>query len=142
MLLRKLLNALIRITAISLLGAGMAQGATLTVKIEGIETIVGDIFVAVYKDAASYGSDDSLYSATVKVSRKTETVVFSEVPEGSYALKMYHDANENQELDTNFVGIPKEGYSFSNNGGRFGPPSFESASFDVSAATTISIVMK
>ena len=39
---------------------------------------------------------------------------------------------KNEKLDTNFFGIPKEQFGFSNNAkGRFGPPSFESASFEL-----------
>ena len=42
----------------------------------------------------------------------------------------YINANENEKLETNFIGIPEEEYGFSNNArGTFGPPSFESASF-------------
>ncbi|MCF8413904.1 MAG: DUF2141 domain-containing protein, partial [Melioribacteraceae bacterium] len=49
---------------------------------------------------------------------------------GEYAIKCYHDVNENRELDTNFFGIPSEDYGFSNNApATFGPPSFEQAAF-------------
>ena len=42
----------------------------------------------------------------------------------------YIEANENEKLDNNFIGIPKEEYAFSNNArSTFGPPNFESASF-------------
>ena len=53
-------------------------------------------------------------------------VVFENVPVGSYALSVIHDENENFELDSNFFGIPKEGFGFGNDAmGSFGPPSFE-----------------
>ncbi|MBE9511222.1 MAG: DUF2141 domain-containing protein [Bacteroidetes bacterium] len=45
---------------------------------------------------------------------------------GKYALKYYHDENENGELDTGLFGIPEEGYGFSNNArGKYGPPEFK-----------------
>lgn len=34
---------------------------------------------------------------------------------GTYAVKLHIDENENGELDTNFLGIPKEQYGISNN---------------------------
>ena len=41
-----------------------------------------------------------------------------------------HDENRNGKLDTNFLGIPKEGVGASNNPkSRFGPPSFEESMF-------------
>ena len=55
-----------------------------------------------------------------------------EVPSGTYAIGLYIDANENEKMDTNFLGIPKEQFGFSNDAkGSFGPPSFESASFEL-----------
>jgi uncharacterized protein (DUF2141 family) len=43
---------------------------------------------------------------------------------------LFIDVNGNQEFDTNFLGLPKEQYGFSNNAmGTFGPPKFEPASF-------------
>ena len=59
---------------------------------------------------------------------------FEGVPYGSYALRIFHDANANDKIDTNFVGIPKEAFAFSNNAmGRFGPASWEDARFEVDA---------
>jgi len=59
---------------------------------------------------------------------------FEGVPYGVYALRIFHDANSNEKLDTNFMGIPKETFAFSNNAmGRFGPASWEDARFSVDA---------
>ena len=38
-----------------------------------------------------------------------------DIPPGTYAVKLHIDENENGELDTNFLGIPKEQYGTSNN---------------------------
>ena len=43
----------------------------------------------------------------------------------------YNDENSNNRLDTNFIGIPKESYGFSNNKlGMFGPPDYDEVKFD------------
>ena len=55
--------------------------------------------------------------------------IFKDIPCGEYAFKFYHDANMNQTLDKNFLGIPKEEYGFSNCKGCTLPPSFEKAKF-------------
>jgi uncharacterized protein (DUF2141 family) len=66
------------------------------------------------------------------------------LPEGEYAISLFHDENENKELDTNFIGIPKEAFGFSNNVlGLMGPPSFKKAKFKVlKAKNKINIELK
>jgi uncharacterized protein (DUF2141 family) len=55
---------------------------------------------------------------------------FLDIPPGTYALAVIHDENRNGQLDTNRLGIPKEGYGFSNDAkGFFGAPSFSAAKF-------------
>jgi uncharacterized protein (DUF2141 family) len=59
-----------------------------------------------------------------------------------HAVKLYHDANGNGELDRNMLGLPSEGYGFSNNGGRYGSPAFEEASFTIDGDTRISVRLR
>jgi uncharacterized protein (DUF2141 family) len=55
---------------------------------------------------------------------------FAGVAPGPYAVSVVHDENSNGRLDTNFIGIPREGAGASNNAkGHFGPPKFDAASF-------------
>ncbi len=63
-----------------------------------------------------------------------------ELPPGTYAIGIFHDANLNNRLDNYFFGVPREQYGFSNNArGFMGPPSFEDAAFSVEGKTEISI---
>ena len=58
----------------------------------------------------------------------------------TYAVGLYLDVNGNNRMDKNFLGMPKEQYGFSNNAkGRFGPPSFEDASFNLVDRLTLEI---
>jgi uncharacterized protein (DUF2141 family) len=60
------------------------------------------------------------------------SVTFEELPYGEYAISCFYDINNNNNLDTNFIGIPKEPYSFSNNARTtFGPPSWKKVSFSI-----------
>ena len=71
----------------------------------------------------------------IKASGDSITVVFENIKPGKYAVSVIHDANKNKELDKNKLGIPKEGFGFSNNViGLMGPPTFESAQIDLSPA--------
>ncbi|MEI6089922.1 MAG: DUF2141 domain-containing protein [bacterium] len=64
-------------------------------------------------------------------------VVIKNLKPGKYAFKYFHDENKNDNLDLNWMGIPKEGYGFSNNAkGLFGPPSFNKTIFVIKGAAT------
>jgi outer membrane protein len=54
------------------------------------------------------------------------------VPSGEYALIVYLDENNNERIDKNFIGIPKEPIGFSNRYQPKGPPVFSSAAFRIS----------
>ncbi len=65
--------------------------------------------------------------------RQAAMLKFEGLPSGTYALALIHDENGNGKLDT-MMGIPKEGFGFSNNPAiRFGPPSFASAGVAVTS---------
>jgi uncharacterized protein (DUF2141 family) len=52
-------------------------------------------------------------------------LLFGDLAAGEYAVMLFHDENGNQKMDSNLLGIPTEGYGFSNEAkGRFGPPKF------------------
>lgn len=55
---------------------------------------------------------------------------FANIPPGKYAMVVIHDENMNGKLDTNWLGVPNEGYGFSNNAkALLSAPSFSDASF-------------
>jgi uncharacterized protein (DUF2141 family) len=61
---------------------------------------------------------------------------------GEYAISIIHDKNRNGRLDTNFIGIPKEPFGFSNNPKiKFGPPSFSDAKFAHNGGDVIDITL-
>lgn len=68
------------------------------------------------------------------------SITLSGVKNGKYAIRYYHDENANGELDTNFMGIPKEGYGFSNDAyGKYGPKSFNEWIFIVDNQTKMTL---
>lgn len=71
-------------------------------------------------------------TAEVKAKEGYVMIVFQDVPEGDYAVSVLHDLNDNKKMDENLVGIPKEGFGFSNDAmGAFGPPTFRQCEFPV-----------
>ncbi len=114
------------------------QSGELVVEVKGIDKIKGNIRVALYNVEKDFLSDKTFKALEERVDGKICTIKFADVPYGTYAISVYHDENENGELDTGLFGIPKEGYGFSNDVmGTFGPPSFEEAAIDFQQASTI-----
>ena len=119
-----------------ILCAFQLTAATLDVEIRGV-TEGGVLHLAIYNSKEIFESDrgdkpglhTGIEVAVVeKIGKGTYKGSF-EIPTGTYAIGVYVDENENEKLDTNFLGIPKEQYGFSNNSKAFGIPKFEAASF-------------
>lgn len=117
---------------------------TLIVEIKGINTIKGDIRVALYNSQEDFPSDTFFKGTVKKVDGVSVRVVFEDVPHGRYAMSVFQDENQNGKLDTGLFGIPKEPYGFSNDVmGTFGPPSFEDATVvHNTASATHSITLR
>ncbi len=122
--------------------SNLALGATLQIDIKGIKKLEGHLMVLLCKGKSSYDSGNSPLSSKLKVASSEETAIFENIDAGEYAVKLFHDKNDNGEMDTNFVGLPKEGYGFSNNVGRFGPAKYEDARFEVAGDTVIDITLR
>jgi uncharacterized protein (DUF2141 family) len=103
------------------------------VQILNIRNSTGTVDCALF-DAPLGFPIEVLRSATnvmvIKVRQTQARCDFADMPPGTYALAVIHDENSNGTLDTNWLGIPTEGYGFSNDAtGLLGAPSFAAASF-------------
>ncbi len=116
---------------------------SVTVTVTGITNYEGGISIGLFSNEENYSKGDVFLGAFVKADNETITYTFENIPEGVYAIAIYHDENSNKKLDSNFLHIPKEGYGFSNNVfGTFGPPKFEKAKFEVKKDIQLEIRMK
>jgi uncharacterized protein (DUF2141 family) len=104
---------------------------TLRVMVTGLKHNQGIVRIALSNTKVNYDSREEAYQGIeTHIQNKKTSAHFTNIPHGTYAIKLYHDENSNGKLDSNFLGIPKEPYGFSNNvRGRFGPPSFKKAQF-------------
>jgi uncharacterized protein (DUF2141 family) len=126
----------------SLAVCASASAATVQVKIDGVRNDKGVVQVALC-DEATYPKDCRL-TASAPAKTGAVTVDVPNVPAGTWAALAYHDENSDKKLDTNFVGMPKEGYGFSNGAkGTFGPPKFKDTAITVGeGASTATITLK
>src|SRR4029079_4250555 len=66
----------------------------------------------------------------MKIQKTEARCDFEDIPAGTYAIAAIHDENRNGKLDMNWLGVPKEGYGFSNDAKSVvSAPSFSAASF-------------
>lgn len=101
--------------------------ADLRIAIKNINGIRGQLMVGLFDNEKGFPKTATV-GKVVAVQADSALVIFSDLRPGSYAIGVIHDANSNGKLDTNLLGIPKEGFAFGNNAmGTFGPPSFNSA---------------
>lgn len=98
----------------------------------------------VFTGSTGFPDDPSnaIKQGSFEASKASEGITL-ELGAGTYAISFIHDENNNNKLDTNFMGIPKEGFGFSSNPYIFfGPPSFKKASFELTENQTLSIEMR
>ena len=104
---------------------------SLEIHVNNIKSKKGSIQFGLFATEADF-LNKPIEKKVIKSTGKDVTVVFENLQPGDYALSVVHDENENGELDSNALGIPKEGFAFGNNAlGSFGPPSFEKAKITI-----------
>lgn len=118
-----------------LLLAGMApaHSGSLQVEIVKLRSNKGTIRLCLTTDPKNFPDCKGPNAVKHSVPATTTRINFEGLPPGTYGLAVIHDENSNSKLDT-VLGMPKEGFGFSNNPGiGFGPPKFKSTSFTVGA---------
>lgn len=104
----------------------------LTLHVENIDKLQGNIIIGVFNSEIGFLKEGIAKNYTIKVDKKTETIVISDLPKGDYAISIYHDENSDNECNRNFLGIPKEAYGFSNNiKPKFSAPSYADCKFSL-----------
>lgn len=130
------MKIILSIGLISLSFFAMAQKTNdLEVIIKNIELIEGDLYLTLTADSILFpmGEVEEKYRQVLKVTESQMSTVFSDLPDGFYAMAIFQDLNHNQELDKKKFGIPSEPFAFSNGALRkFSPPFFEQAKFEIS----------
>lgn len=119
-------------SALALLPAlmSLACAATVSVKVKTVANQNGSVRGLICDKEHFLKS--CTYKAGVHAAGGEVVLVFSDVPAGRYAISAYHDENDNNKLDRNFIGIPSEGHGFSRDAkGRRGPPEFDDAVLEI-----------
>ena len=145
--LRRFLHRLV-VSCFALCAVQAALAADITVEIEGLRSEDGTIMLGLYDMAEAFDMALKHYEqpdgfikdtgrvlgAAIRVDTGIVHSTLTGLKPGRYAVILFHDENQDGRLDKNLLGIPVEGFGFSNNViGFLGPPSFEDAAITLGA---------
>ena len=123
---------------ISFWNAANCQNHTLTVNVAGFKNDRGQVLVSLQTP-----DKKMVIGQKVTIKNQKAQIVFENVLKGKYSVRLFHDENNNQKMDTNFIGLPKENWGCSNNvKARFGPPDFDEMLFMLDKDQSIAIQMQ
>ena len=110
------------------------HAANLGVALQDVRASTGQIKLAVVDASGWDGGAAPVRAVAMAPQGDTATLSFSGLTPGRYAVMVTHDENGNGRLDSNLIGMPVEGYGFSNNPRVMRKPTFDEASFEVGDA--------
>ena len=122
-----------------------ARASELRVTISGVRSDAGELLIGVYGSAEGFGNaianaatrglvpdQTRLVGMAIRATHGAQQAVFAQLQPGRYAIIVIHDENDNGRLDENALGVPIEGYGFSNDAqGFLSAPSFDAAAITI-----------
>lgn len=122
--------------------ADSPEKGTIIVEIEGFGNEKGIVFSHLYSEQLAEffptKSSKSYQKRIGRVYKRSATIVYEEIPYGTYALTVHHDEDENKRMNRNFIGYPTEGFGLSNNPTIFlSIPDFDECKFELSKDTVV-----
>lgn len=105
------------------------------IEIHDLLSTDGHVMLALYRQHDNSGwQDEPLLAASVRAADATAGVLhytLSALEPGRYAIRLFHDQNDNQRIDVGSNGIPQESFAFSGEQMVTGIPTPEQAGFSV-----------
>lgn len=91
--------------------------SVITVEIDNIKTTTGQVIISAYTSEKEYTDNPKYFYRFDKKNMQNGKLkcVIKDLQPGKYTFTLLDDSNKNDKMDYNFVGLPKEGYGFSNN---------------------------
>ncbi len=121
--MRSLMGGMLVLMCLALVPAGAAD---LKITIAGLRNSNGVLRLSLFNREDTFlESEGRVASVRLQIWRQPMDVYFVGLPPGTYAVTVHHDEDGDGKINRNLVGIPHEGYGFSNDAnGVVGPPSF------------------
>lgn len=91
------------------------DNAVMVLEVNNIETSNGNIMIHLCRNKQEFLENVPVYYSFFFIAKKKSVTAKITIPKGMYAIKVFHDENENKMLDLNTAGHPVEKFGFSNN---------------------------
>ena len=109
-----------------------ARAAELTVTIDNVRDDKGVVRLSVYASPDEWPDKSTKGHDQVKPAKAGPVTFKFNLPPGVYAVNAFHDEDNSGKFKTNFIGLPLEGYGFSNDAhATYKAPSFEQCYFQL-----------
>ncbi len=107
----------------------LSAQATLNVEVILNKPNAGGVLrLALCPNKEAYHSEQGCRVQSVEATGRSVRIAFTDVLPGTCAIKVFHDINADNKLNTSWIGWPQEPYGFSNDAPvNTGPPSFRLA---------------
>ena len=120
------------LVALAVLPVRAADPAGISVTVDGVANATGRVLVAVCTRETFLGEQCPYMANAPAPAGGTVEIVLEGIEPGTYAVQVFHDENENFDIDRTFFGWPKEGMGFSNDAPmNYGPPEFDKAAIEL-----------
>jgi uncharacterized protein (DUF2141 family) len=91
-----------------------ANNFKVLVVIEGVRSKKGKLVITIFKDQESFEKRTPIKKVVLNKSKIKGNVIVFTISLGTYGISVLDDGNDNNIIDYNFFGMPKEGFAFSN----------------------------
>ena len=110
----------------------------MQVEVKGLRNNDGLVRLALYDRPELFPiSGKAFVISDVPIPYQGLSLLFSDLPPGEYALALFHDEDGDNVFDKGFLGLPLEGFGFSNDATVFfSAPSFSAAAVTVGEELT------
>jgi uncharacterized protein (DUF2141 family) len=114
-----------------------AGTGTIDARVSGLRNDHGQVICTLFTSSDRF-PDQSHEGTTIVVPIQNREALcrFKNVRYGNYAIVAFHDENHDGEFNQNWLGMPKEGFGFSNNPGTLRKPAFNDAKFNMDQPVT------
>jgi uncharacterized protein (DUF2141 family) len=127
------------VSSMNALSANAISVGALTLAVEGLRNLKGQVCVSVFNSSQGFPTQgaNAVRQKCVKITDQQLTIQFDGLAPGTYAVAVLHDENSDGQANRNVLGIPNEGFGFSQNPRIVaGPPKFGDAAVLVAGRNT------
>tara|TARA_B110000090_G_scaffold142941_1_gene157083 strand:+ start:194 stop:610 length:417 start_codon:yes stop_codon:yes gene_type:complete len=112
---------------------------TINVEMSGFESNKGKANIGLFNEEQTFLREAN-WKRFSEINNYKATATFTDIPDGIYAVSVYHDENDNEKLDLIMGMIPKEDTGTSNNPKvKMGPPKWEESIFEAKGGQVVNL---